>query len=176
MANNKNKKMYPMRRKGKSSVKQAGGQLKPDRFPGNTDLSPHRNKDFMISKPFKIVESLTIVTFFILIGLYCYHQGTKSHLDAQQAEFYVRQIIDNKYDRAKNDALISKRTAMKIADKLFSEKYGNWHAFLYKPFDIYLINGYWFVYGPISKSKLDYGPMIIINYYTGETRFKPGYN
>jgi hypothetical protein len=165
-----------MRRNGKNSVKQAGGQLKPERFPGPADLSPHRNKGFMISKPLKIVERLTIVTLLILVGLYCFHQGTKSHLDARQAEFYTYQLIDNKYDSVRNDILINERTAIKIADQLFSEKYGNWHTFLWKPFDIYLINGYWFVYGPISKSKLDGGPMIIINYCTGETRFKPRYN
>jgi len=42
-----------------------------------------------------------------------------------------------------------------------------------KPFDIYLFNDNWFVYGPISKSKPDYVPMIIINQYTGEIRLKP---
>ena len=58
--------------------------------------------------------------------------------------------------------LISERTAIKIADRLFSEKYGIWHTLLWKPFDIFLFNGYWFVYGPVSKSELNNGPMIII--------------
>jgi hypothetical protein len=71
----------------------------------------------------------------------------------------------------RNEILISERTAIKIASQLFSEKYGNWHAFLCKPFDIYSFNSYWFVYGPVSKSKLDTGPMLIINYHTGETTF-----
>ena len=68
--------------------------------------------------------------------------------------------------------LISERTAIKIANRIFSEKYGFRYAFLCKPFDIYLFNDYWFVYGPVSKSKFDNGPMIIINNHTGETRFK----
>ena len=161
-----------MKRNGKNSVNQAEGPLQAGLSAGRADLSTHRNKAFMKSKPFKIVVKLTVVTYIILIGLYCFHQSTKSHLDARQAEFYVRQIIDNKYDKAKDDELISKPIAIKIADKLFSEKYGYWHAFLCKPFDTYLINGYWFVYGTISKSKSDYGPMIIINQFTGETRFK----
>ncbi|MGB8489927.1 MAG: NTF2 fold immunity protein [Bacteroidales bacterium] len=119
-----------------------------------------------------IVAILTIVTYLIFIGLYCFYQGTKSHPDARQAEIYVQQLIDNKYDSVSNEILISERTAIKIADQIFSEKYGNLHTLLWKPFDIYLINSYWFVYGPVSKSKLDGGPMIIINYHTGETRFK----
>ncbi len=69
--------------------------------------------------------------------------------------------------------LISERTAIKIADRLFSEKYGIWYTLLLKPFDVYLINGYWFVYGSVSKSKLDSGPMIVINQYNGDTRLKP---
>jgi hypothetical protein len=114
----------------------------------------------------------TIISYLIFIGLYYFHLGTKSHLDARQAEFYTCQLIDNKYDSVRNEIMISKRTAIKIADQIFSEKYGNWNAFLWKPFDTYLINGYWFVYGPVSKSAIDNGPMLIINYHTGETRFK----
>ena len=126
----------------------------------------------MKSKQLKIAAIVTIATYLLVIFLYYFHQGTKSHLDAQQAEFYAYQLIDNKYDSVKNEILIRKRTAIKIADKLFSEKYGFWHAILCKPFDIFLFNDYWFVYGPVNKSKPDNGPMIIINQYTGETRFK----
>jgi hypothetical protein len=127
----------------------------------------------MKSKQLKIAGIVTIASYLLVICLYCFHQGTKSHLDARQAESYVHQLTDNKYDSARNDMLISERTAIKIADRLFSEKYGIWHTLLWKPFDIYLFNNYWFVYGPVSKSELDNGPMIIINYCTGETRFKP---
>jgi hypothetical protein len=136
------------------------------------DLPTHRSKAFIKSKPLKIVVKLTIVTYFILIGLYCFHQSTKSHLDARQAEFYAYQLINNKYDSVRYNILITERTAIKIANQLFSEKYGNRRAFLCKPFDTYLFNGNWFVYGPVSKSKIEFGPMIIINQYTGETRFK----
>jgi hypothetical protein len=127
----------------------------------------------MKSKQLKIAGIVTIASYLLIICLFCFHQGTKSHLDARQAEFNAYQLIDNKYDSVRNEILISERTAIKIANQLFSEKYGYWHTFLWKPFDIYLIKGYWFVYGPVSKSKFDNGPMIIINYYTGETRFKP---
>lgn len=96
----------------------------------------------------------------------------KAHLDARQAEFYAYQLINNKYDSVRYNILITERTAIKIANQLFSEKYGNRRAFLCKPFDTYLFNGNWFVYGPISKSKIEFGPMIVINQYTGETRFK----
>ena len=161
-----------MNRNGKKSVKQAEGSLQPDLSAGRADLSTHGNKAFMKSQQFKIVVQLTIVTYLILIGLYFFHQSTKSHLDARQAEFYAFQLIDNKYDSVSYDKLISERTAIKIANQLFSEKYGNLHTFLWKPFDTYLFNDNWFVYGPISKSKPDYGPMIIINQYTGETRLK----
>jgi len=126
----------------------------------------------MKSKQLKIAGIVTIAFYLLIICLYCFHQGTKSHLDARQAESYVHQLTDNKYDCARNDILISERTAIKIADRLFSEKYGIWHTLLCKPFDIYLINGYWLVYGPVSKSRFDNGPMIIINHHTGETRFK----
>ena len=161
-----------MKRNGKNSVKQAEGQFQPDLSAGRADLSTYRNKAFMKSKPFKILVKLTVVTYIILIGLYFYNQSTKSHLDARQAEFYVNQLINNKYDSVRYNILISERTAIKIADKLFSEKYGYWRAFLCKPFDTYLFNGNWFVYGPIAKSKIEFGPMIVINQYTGETRFK----
>ena len=127
----------------------------------------------MKSKQLKIAGIVTIASYLLVICLYCFHQGTKSRLDARQAEFYAYQLIDNKYGSVRNDILISKRTAIKIANRLFSEKYGNRRAFLWKPFDIYLFNNYWFVYGPVYKSEPDNGPMIIINYYTGETRFKP---
>ena len=126
----------------------------------------------MKSKQLKIAGIVTIASYLLVICLYCFHQGTKSHLDARQAESYLHQLTDNKYDSVRNDILISERTAIKIANRLFSEKYGIWHAFLCKPFDIYSFNHYWFVYGPVSKSKLDNGPMLIINYHTGETRFK----
>ncbi|MCU0473658.1 MAG: YbbC/YhhH family protein [Bacteroidales bacterium] len=127
----------------------------------------------MKSKQLKIAGIVTIASCLLIICLFCFHQGTKSHLDARQAEFYAYQLIDNKYDSVRNEILISERTAIKIANRLFSEKFGYWHTLLWKPFDIYLINGYWSVYGPVSKSKLDYGPMIIINQYNGETRLKP---
>jgi len=126
----------------------------------------------MKSKQLKITGIVTIASYLLAICLYCFHQGTKSHMDARQAESYVHQLTDNKYDSDRNDVLISERTAIKIARRLFSEKYGIWHAFLYKPFEIYQFSHYWFVYGPVPKSKPDNGPMIIINCYTGETRFK----
>ncbi len=127
----------------------------------------------MKSKQFKIAGIGTIASYLLAICLYCFHQGTKSHLDARQAEFYAYQLINNKYDSVRCNIMISERTAIKIANQLFSEKYGYRRAFLCKPFDTYLFNSTWFVYGPISKSKPDHGPMIIINQYTGETRFKP---
>jgi hypothetical protein len=126
----------------------------------------------MKSKQLKITGIVTVASYLFLICLYCFHQGSKSHLDARQAESYVHQLTDNNYDSVRNDMLISERTAIKIANQLFSQKYGYWRAFLCKPFDTYLFNGNWFVYGPISKSKIEFGPMIVINQYTGETRFK----
>ena len=126
----------------------------------------------MKSKQLKIAGIVTIASYLLLICLYCFHQGSKSHLDARQAEFYAYQLINNKYDSVRYNILITERTAIKIANQLFSEKYGNRRAFLFKPFDTYLFNGNWFVYGPVSKSKIEFGPMIIINQYTGETRFK----
>jgi hypothetical protein len=127
----------------------------------------------MKSKQLKIAGIVTIASYLLIICLYCFHQGTKSHPDARQAELYAHHLIDNKYDSLRSDKLISERTAIKIADRLFSEKYGYWHTFLWKPFDIYLFNDFWFVYGPVSKSNPDNGPMLIINQYTGETRLKP---
>lgn len=127
----------------------------------------------MKSKQLKIAGIVTIASYLLIICLFCFHQGTKSHLDARQAEFYAYQLIDNKYDSVRDEILISERTAIKIASQLFSEKFGYWHTILWKPFDIYLINGYWLVYGPVSKSKPENEPMIIINHYTGEIRFKP---
>lgn len=127
----------------------------------------------MKSKQLKIAGIVTVVSYLLIICLYSIHQGNKSHPDARQAESYVHQLSDNKYDSVRNDMLISERTAIKIADRLFTEKYGIWHTFLWKPFDIYLFNNYWFVYAPVSKSAPGTGPMIIINYNTGETRFKP---
>jgi hypothetical protein len=126
----------------------------------------------MKSKQLKIAGIVTIASYLIIICLYCFHQGSKCHLDARQAEFYKCQLMDNKDDSARNKMLISELTAIKIANRIFSEKYGIRYTFLCKPFDIYLFNDYWFVYGPVSKSKLDNGPMIIINNHTGETRFK----
>ena len=126
----------------------------------------------MKSKQLKIVGIVTIASYLLVICLYCSHQGTKSHLDARQAEFFSYQLIDNKYDNVKNDMLISESTAIKIANQLFSEKYGYWRTFLWKPFDTWLINGHWLVYGPASKSDSGNGPMIIINNLTGETRIK----
>lgn len=164
--------MEPMRKMEKNSVKKTGGQLKPEWSTDHINLSPHRNKNFMKSKLLITGGILIIASYLISIGLYCFHQGTKSHMDARQAELFTYQLIDNKYDSVRNDILISERTAIKIANQLFSEKYGYWHAFLWKPFDTYLINGYWFVYGPATKSKPEKGPMLIINYHTGETRFK----
>jgi hypothetical protein len=126
----------------------------------------------MKSKQLKIAAIVIMAFYLSVICLYCFHQGTKSHLDARQSEYYTNQLIDNKKDSVRNEILISKRTAIKIANQLFSEKYGNWHTFLCKPFDIYSFYSCWFVYGPVSKSKLDTGPMLIINCHTGETRFK----
>jgi len=127
----------------------------------------------MKSKQLKIAGIVIIASYLIIICLYCFHQGTKSHPDARQAESYLHQLTDNNYENVRNDMMISERTAIKIADRLFSEKYGIWHTLLCKPFDIYLFKDYWFVYGPVSKSKFDNGHMIIINNKTGETRFKP---
>jgi hypothetical protein len=126
----------------------------------------------MKSKQLKIAGLVTIASYLLVICMYCFHQGTKSHLDARQAEFYAHQLINNKSDSIRNDRLFSKRTAIKIAGRLFTEKYGIWHTLLWKPFDAYLFNGNWFVYGPVSRSEIESGPMIIINQYTGETRFK----
>ena len=127
----------------------------------------------MKSKPFRTVIRLTIFIVLILIGLFCFHQLTKSHLDARQAEFYLHQLLETREDGVRNETLISKQTAIIIASLILSEKYGKWHAFLYKPFDIYLFNNYWFVSGTISKSKSDNRFILIINQYTGEIRVKP---
>ena len=127
----------------------------------------------MKSKKFKIAVIVTITFFFSVICLYCFQQGTKSHLDARQAESCIRELADNKFDSITNDILISEKTAIKIADRLFTERYGKWRNLLWKPFDVFLINGYWLVYGPVSKSEPDGGPIVIINQHTGATRFKP---
>jgi len=126
----------------------------------------------MKSKQLKIAGIVTIATYLLIFCLYWFHQRTKFHLDARQAEFYKCELMENKDDSARNKVLISERTAIKIANRIFSEKYGIRYAFLCKPFDIWLFNDYWFVYGPVSKSKFNNGPMIIINNHTGETRFK----
>ncbi len=87
----------------------------------------------MKSKQLKIAGIVTIASYLLVICLFCFHQGTKFHLDAREAESYVHQLTDNKYDSVRNDILISKRAAIKIADQLFSEKYGIWHTLLWKP-------------------------------------------
>jgi len=130
------------------------------------------NNEYMKSKQLIIAGILTVVIYLLLICLYCFHQRSKSHLDARQAESFVYQLTDNNYDSVRNEILISERTAIKIADQLFSEKYGYWRTLLWKPFDTWLINGHWLVYGPASKSNSGNGPMIIINNFTGETRIK----
>ena len=130
------------------------------------------NKEYMKSKQLIIAGILTVVIYLLLICLYCFHQRSKSHLDARQAESFVYQLTDNNYDSVRNEILISERTAIKIADQLFSEKYGYWRTLLWKPFDTWLINGHWLVYGPASKSNSGNGPMIIINNLTGETKIK----
>ena len=127
----------------------------------------------MKSKQLKIAVIVTMAFYLSVVCLYCFHQVNKVHLDAWQAETYLNHLTGNKYDSVRNDILVSERTAIKIADRLFSEKYGQWPTLLCKPFDVYLINGNWLVYGPVSKSKPESGPMIEINCHTGETRFLP---
>jgi hypothetical protein len=125
----------------------------------------------MKSKPVLMAGIFTIAYLLILSCLYCFHQGKKSHLNAREAETITYQLLENNSDSSGN-LLISERTAVKIANRLFSEKYGNLRTILCKPFDVFLINGYWLVYGPVSKKKPENGPMVIINCHTGMTRIK----
>jgi cbb3-type cytochrome oxidase subunit 3 len=123
----------------------------------------------------KTVKWLLVPIFVAFIGIIFFIRGTRSHLDQDQAKYYVNQIRSVKIDTITSDTLINKRIALSIANEVFSKKNGKWRTFLNKPFDIYLINGYWFVYGPNPKGMLDYGPMLIINCQTGEIRLKEGY-
>ena len=75
----------------------------------------------MKSKQLKIAGIVTVASYLLVICLYFIHQGNKSHPDARQAESYVHQLSDNKYDSVRNDLLISERTAIKIADRLFQK-------------------------------------------------------
>lgn len=125
----------------------------------------------MNSKQLRICVIAAPVILIPVIWLYCFHQYTKSHIVARQAESYVYHLTDNKYDSVNNDILVSERTAIKSASRLLSEKYGIWHTLLWKPFDVYLINDYWLIYGPVSESSPESGPVIVINCHTGETRF-----
>lgn len=131
------------------------------------------NEELMKSKQLKITVIVALATYLLAICIYCLHQGTKSHIDARQAEYYVHQLTDNRRDSVRNDILINKRAAIKMADLFFSGKYGKWHTILWKPFDVYLIKDYWLVYGPGSNSNPESGPVIVINCNTGETRFLP---
>lgn len=123
----------------------------------------------------KTVKWFLIPIFVAFIGIILFIRGNRSHLDQEQAKYYVNQIKSVKLDTIASDTLINKRIALSIASDVFSKKIGKWRTFLHKPFDIYLINGYWFVYGPNPKHMLDYGPMLIINCKTGEIKLKEGY-
>ena len=123
----------------------------------------------------KTLKRLLIPIFVAFIGIIFFIRGNRSHLDQDQAKYYVNQIKSVKIDTITYDTLINKRIALSIANEVFSKKIGKWRTFLHKPFDIYLFNGYWFVYGPNPKRMLDYGPMLIINSQTGEIRLKEGY-
>ena len=111
---------------------------------------------------------LSTIVLVIVFGLFWINRLNRSHLDFDQARFYVEQLSKIKYDTIPNDTIINKQTAKVIAEALFSDRIGKFRTFLMKPVDIYLINDYWFIYGPQSKFMLDYGPMIIINCHTGE--------
>jgi cbb3-type cytochrome oxidase subunit 3 len=123
----------------------------------------------------KTIKWLLIPIFVAFIGIIFFIRGNRIHLDQEQAKYYVNQIKSVKLDTIVSDTLINKSIAITIASDIFSKKIGKWHTFLHKPFDIYLINGYWFVYGPNPKHTLDYGPMLIINCKTGEIKLKDGY-
>lgn len=125
----------------------------------------------MKTKPVLMAGIVTFAYLLILTTLYGIHQGKKQHLNAREAESFAYQLIDSKCDSTPC-FLINQRTAVKIADQLFSEKYGSLKTELIKPFDIFLFNDYWFIYGPVSKSGNDEGPMIIINRHTGASRVK----
>ncbi|HCI55975.1 MAG TPA: hypothetical protein PLN06_03780 [Bacteroidales bacterium] len=119
-----------------------------------------------------------LIVFFVIISLlatFFFIQSRKVHLEQDQAKFYVSQIIRENNNMVAKDTLIDRKIASTIASKVLSRKIGKWRTFFYKPFDIYLIDDYWFVYGPISKHMLDYGPMLIINCRTGEIMLQAGY-
>jgi hypothetical protein len=115
---------------------------------------------------------LSIIFLVIVLGFLVVNRLNRSHLDHDQAQYYVEQLSKIKNDTIPIDTLINRQTAIKIAGIIFSNRIGRLKTVLLKPFDVYLINGYWFIYGPHSKYMLDYGPMIIINCHTGEIRIK----
>jgi len=125
-----------------------------------------------MSNTIKSIKWLWVPILIVFIIAIFYIHGNRSHLEQDQAQFYVNQIINGKIDTITSDTLIDKKFALSIANEVFSKKIGKWRTFFHRPFDIYLINDYWFVYGPNPKRMLDYGPMLTINCKTGEIRLK----
>jgi len=123
-------------------------------------------------KSYKSILILSITLLIVVLGLTLVMRSNRTHLDQEQAKFYVTQLSKISYDTIPRDTLINRKAAMKIADIIFSRECGRLRTNLLKPFDMYLINGYWFVYGPQSIKYLDYGPMMIINCYSGEIKIK----
>ena len=119
-------------------------------------------------------KSKKILLASILILLVCIIfliRGNRSHLDEEHAQFYVNLITSDMYVIEASDTIIDRKIALSIANKLLSKKTGKWNSFFYKPFDIYLINDYWFIHCTVPKNMTDYGPMLLINCKTGEIKF-----
>lgn len=75
------------------------------------------------------IKRLLIPIFIVLIGAIFVIRGKRSHLEQDQAQYYVNQIIYEKIDTVTSDTLIDKKFALSIANKVFSKKIGKWRTF-----------------------------------------------
>ena len=75
-------------------------------------------------------------------------------LGEQGAKQALKRILSDRNHKAFYDTLIKNReTAIAVVEPILFEIYGNEHIIREKPYECYLINGYWYITGTFPKNR-----------------------
>ena len=118
----------------------------------------------------KPLINISLSLIIIIAPHVCFGQNfdDRSVVGEQYAKQEIRKTLKS-HERLSNDTLInSNETAIAVAEPLLFKFYGKDNIISERPYELYLIDGYWFITGTLPKGQDGVVFEIIINSRNGQ--------
>jgi hypothetical protein len=118
----------------------------------------------------KHIINILLSLIIIIAPYFCFGQSfdDRSVVGEQYAKREIRQTLKSR-EKLSHDTLINnKETAIAFAEPLLFKFYGKDNIISERPYELYLIDGYWFISGTLPKGQDGVVFEIIINSRNGQ--------